>query len=301
MFAVIDRATARPPPPMDVSDSCAPEMRHKGEDMPEEASGHPGLGYARELLTQRHMKNMRHELPPHMKSNVLELFVVGAAMAMDKKNPLVSYAEATSMDDDQKVLLVLYGKLENLGEIRELYDLLPPGEDPLDFSATSESAELLMAMYLRGFVDAYGDCSAQPATCLDALQGDWAMVLYDASMEYLLVARDPGARAPLCWGTASETGALLFASDIRLLKNECGPGAAAASEFPAGCFFESMETDEYGHVRSYVRRGKPMRAIGRVDSHGQLCGTMFRVASGDGIAGMSRNGSFGELAAQVAM
>lgn len=33
------------------------------------------------------------------------------------------------------------------------------------------------------------------------------MVLYDASMEYLLVARDPGARAPLCWGTASETGA----------------------------------------------------------------------------------------------
>lgn len=37
------------------------------------------------------------------------------------------------------------------------------------------------------------------------------MVLYDASMEYLLVARDPGARAPLCWGTAAETGALHLA------------------------------------------------------------------------------------------
>jgi hypothetical protein len=47
------------------------------------------------------------------------------------------------------VALVLYGKLENLAEVRELYDLLPPGEDPLDFSATSESAELLMGTYLR--------------------------------------------------------------------------------------------------------------------------------------------------------
>jgi asparagine synthetase B (glutamine-hydrolysing) len=286
---------------MDVADSCEPELRQNWEEMPEEASGHPGLGYARELLTQRHMRNMRSALPVHMKSNVTELFVNGAAMAVDKKNPLVSYAEASNLDDDQKVALVLYGKLENLAEVRELYDLLPPGEDPLDFSATSESAELLMGAYLRGFVDAYGDCSAQPATYLDALQGDWSMVLYDASMEYLLVARDPGARAPLCWGTAAETGALLFASDIRLLQSECGPGAAAASEFPAGCFFESMETDEYGRVRSYVRRGKPMRAVGRVDSSGQLCGTMFRVASGDGLAGMSCNGSFGELAAQVAM
>jgi hypothetical protein len=42
MFAVIDRATARPPPPMDVADSCEPELRQNWEEMPEEASGHPG-------------------------------------------------------------------------------------------------------------------------------------------------------------------------------------------------------------------------------------------------------------------
>jgi hypothetical protein len=44
------------------------------------------------------------------------------------------------------------------------------------------------------------------------------MVLYDASMEYLLVARDPGARAPLCWGTAAETGAPLSISVVQELR-----------------------------------------------------------------------------------
>jgi hypothetical protein len=33
-----------------------------------------------------------------MKSNVTELFVNGAAMAVDKKNPLVSYAEASNLE-----------------------------------------------------------------------------------------------------------------------------------------------------------------------------------------------------------
>lgn len=93
--------------------------------------------------------------------------------------------------DDQKVLLVLYGKLENLSEMRELYDLLPPGEDPLDFNATSESAELLMAMYLRVRHSRQCFVNAPPLPLLESLYVRLRVVIVFSSSMTVYLSRYP--------------------------------------------------------------------------------------------------------------
>lgn len=271
MFAVVSRSSVRPPHlPAEVQ--AASEVAH------------PGLGYHEQNVTSLHMQNMLKVLPQHIRSRVSSDFFRGVGMAQDTHNRQISNATYSDPSDGSRVYCIFYGGIDNLDEVRDLYNLPEIGDDD-GCRASSSSALLLLRLYLKGFMDAYGDQTSQPETCLDALRGEWAFCLFDEPNLYLLVARDAGGAAPLFWGTA-DTGAMLLSSDVRLLTDECGKGMGAPSEFPVGCYFESEPTYEDGHVNNYVKNGKQMRAVPRVNSRGVLCGIIFATNSSTDLAGM---------------
>eukprot|EP00850_Spirogloea_muscicola_P001643 SM000006S19408 [mRNA] locus=s6:500079:502252:- [translate_table: standard] len=283
MFAVISNVCVQPPPAMDKKGAGADDR-------------HFGLGFDGEEVVRDTMTRMRMSLPYHMHKQVVDLMAGGAAVAYDGLDKSVSYAECTNSLDGQKAFLVMFGRIDNDEEMRDLYGLLPASLQATDtFSTfTSTSAQLLLALYCKGFVDAYGDQSAQPQTCLDAIRGQYSFILYDASCNYVLAARSAGA--PLFWG-CSPMGALLLSSNLRILSEECTSGPGAASEFPAGSYFEGDSTSEDGHVKSYVKHGQPMKGVNRINSHGQLCGTLFRASSTGDMEDMIRISTQGNITA----
>lgn len=282
MFSVISRSSVRPPP--------APSGLGADTEVL-----HPGLGYHEQNVTSLHMQNMMKVLPQHIRPRVTSDFFRGVGMAQDTHNNHISNAELCD-SRGARVYCVFYGKIENEEELRDLYDL-PETGDVTDCRATSSSALLLLRLYLKGFMDAYGDQTSQPETCLDAVRGEWAFCLFDESNLYLLVARDAGGAAPLFWGTA-DTGAMLLASDARLLTDECGKGMGAPSEFPVGCYFESEPSYEDGHVNNFVKNGKQMKAVPRVNSQGMLCGVIFATKSSTDLASMNQAPGQTDIAAQ---
>lgn len=180
--------------------------------------------------------------------------------------------------------VVFRGQLNNVDEIRQLYRIP-------DTLCDDDPAQLLAALYSLGFEDKDGDTSDQPATCINSLEGDFAFLLFDESRRYLLVARDRNGAQPLYWGSVPEEGPLLFSSDLHGLKKTIDSGVAA--EFPPGCMFESYEAAsshaaeeaEYGWGNSNILRftsatKRHISTIPRVDSHGQVCGIVYRSQSG---------------------
>eukprot|EP00897_Mesotaenium_endlicherianum_P010542 jgi/Mesen1/9516/ME000637S08968 len=283
MFSVIGGSFVRPPPPEDLS---------QAEDILEQ---HPGLGFDDNLTARLHMTRMHEKVPKDLTERIAEKYQEGAAMAYVQDDPNVSYAECAAEKHGQRVSLVLYGKIDNEAEMRQLYDVPLSGAAAGPCVATSSSAELMLALYCK---------SAQPETCLEALQGEWSVCLFDELSLYVLAARDASGKAPLFWGTA-DSGSLLFSSDVRLLTDECPPASGAPTEFPAGCYFESDPGAEFGTLESYVRYPRDMDVT---DGEGeeaedlmaqaQLCGSMFRAGSASDMVGMARIPSHGDITAQ---
>eukprot|EP00245_Coleochaete_scutata_P017292 TRINITY_DN8422_c0_g3_i2.p1 TRINITY_DN8422_c0_g3~~TRINITY_DN8422_c0_g3_i2.p1 ORF type:complete len:167 (+),score=17.40 TRINITY_DN8422_c0_g3_i2:158-658(+) len=155
MFAVVSRAAAQPPPPLGFLPQVKPEERHTG------------LGYDEDVI-QRHMQQMKQDLPAPIYEHLRECSLGEAGIAYDSCEGHASYAEY-AYSNGRKVGLVMYGSITNEEEMGELYGL-PSSETPADIVSTSTSAQLLLSLYLEGFVDAYGDASSQPQTCLESMQ-----------------------------------------------------------------------------------------------------------------------------------
>ena len=63
--------------------------------------------------------------------------------------------------------------------------------------------------------------------CFLPLQGDYSFMLYDASVQYLLVCR-AGVNNKLYWGLDDMDNSMLLIASVK----------ANLTEFPAGCAFE---------------------------------------------------------------
>eukprot|EP00798_Chlamydomonas_sp_ICE-L_P032217 gene32217-16775_t len=130
-------------------------------------------------------------------------------------------------------------------------------------------------------------------TCLAAVKGSFAFVIYDQEHHRVLAARDAEGSQPLFWG-ATENGQLLFGSVSGDLDG-CNPTSTA---FPSGCLFSSVrpivvhpgpngwmiEGDEMpGQLVSFVKHDAQhysgVRAIPRVTSKGVMQGTVYKVSS----------------------
>eukprot|EP00899_Mesostigma_viride_P020506 jgi/Mesvir1/28457/Mv15880-RA.1 len=219
----------------------------------------------------------------------------GAAFALDKKVLSCTYEYP---GDGQKVSVYVMGAVTNIDEMVELYALGAEGATEPPPVRVSDTAELLMALYLNGFSDSDADMSLQPATCLDALQGDFAFMLYDAARSYVLAARSAQHPQPFFWGTALSDGAMLFSTSESALE-ECGPHAAGTFEFPQGCLFESTEADDFGALKCFKLHGVALKTMQRINSQGQLCGAMYKVPSSCDMC-LSRDSSLNNLAEQWA-
>jgi len=142
---------------------------------------------------------------------------------------------------------------------------------------------------------------------LSRLEGNFSVIIFDATMKRVLAARDRHGGQPLHWGVADD-GLLCFSTDPAFL-SECARPTAAP--FPAGCLYASggnlmashpgvgaegwvMEGDQWpGRVVSFLQDErthywKRVQAVPRVDSHGVLCGNVFRVQSDRDLADRRR-------------
>ncbi|CAG9465504.1 unnamed protein product [Pedinophyceae sp. YPF-701] len=130
---------------------------------------------------------------------------------------------------------------------------------------------------------------------LGSVEGPFAFVIFDSMQRRVLAARDKDGAQSLDWGVTND-GLLCFGTDFSML-GECVRPTAVP--FPAGCLYTSagnhiaespgeegwvIEGEQWpGHVSCYMhgmtRRWRPVQAVPRVDSHGCICGNVFRVAS----------------------
>ncbi|KAJ1701220.1 hypothetical protein LUZ63_000999 [Rhynchospora breviuscula] len=100
------------------------------------------------------------------------------------------------------------------------------------------------------------------------LNGKFAFVLFDSSSNSIFIAADADGAVPLFWGTDSEDH-LIVSDDVEIVKKHCGKHYAP---FPKGCFFTSS-----GGLQSFEHPLSEVKAVPRVDSNGEVCGTMFIV------------------------
>ncbi|HEX5758493.1 MAG TPA: asparagine synthase (glutamine-hydrolyzing) [Thermoanaerobaculia bacterium] len=113
---------------------------------------------------------------------------------------------------DGRLRLVLNGEIYNFRALRAELE-----RDGAAFRSRSDT-EVLLALYAR-----------HGAAMLGRLRGMYALALWDAAAETLLLARDPLGIKPLYW--AVDRGVLRFASQVRAL--EAG-GAVSRAVEPAG-------------------------------------------------------------------
>jgi len=120
-------------------------------------------------------------------------------------------------------------KLVCNGEIYNYKDLIK--QYGLESVCTSSSdCEVILHLYQRIGIEA----------TLNALDGVFALVLYDGAREKTYVARDPFGVRSLFIGTELETASVTpsqfsVASEMKALSH-CAPGQVA--QFPSGCYFE---------------------------------------------------------------
>jgi asparagine synthetase B (glutamine-hydrolysing) len=116
------------------------------------------------------------------------------------------------------------------------------------------------------------------------LSGSFAFVLYDNKTKTLLGACDPHGKVPFYWGIAAD-GTTAFSDDAKLLKQGCGKSFAP---FPQGCYFSSA-----GGLCSYAHPSTPLKPVPRIDSQGQMCGSMFKVDSQQLLKQQAAHGNLG--------
>jgi len=167
------------------------------------------------------------------------------------RQSLVRPRNFSAVDD---VYCMFVGMLENLPRLRQTYGL----------SKLVNEVVLITEMY-RVLRDR-GPYSADQV--IQDLVGAFAFVLYDNKAKTLLVACDPHGKVPLYWGIAAD-GAVAFSDDAKLLKQGCGKSFAP---FPQGCYFSSS-----GGLHSFEHPSSPLKPVPRVDSQGQMCGSLFKV------------------------
>lgn len=159
----------------------------------------------------------------------------------------------SSVDD---IYCMFVGILDNLPHLRQMYGL----------SKMINEVVLITEMY-RVLRDR-GPYSADQV--MQDLSGSFAFVLYDSKTKTLLVASDLHGKVPFFWGIAAD-GTTAFSDDAKLLKQACGKSFAP---FPQGCYFSSA-----GGLCSYAHPKSPLKPMPRIDSQGQMCGSMFKVDS----------------------
>lgn len=173
----------------------------------------------------------------------------------------------SSVDD---VYCMFVGMLDNLPHLRQMYGL----------SKTINEVVLITEMY-RVLRDR-GPYSADQV--IQDLSGSFAFVLYDNKTKTLLVACDPHGKVPFFWGIAAD-GTTAFSDDAKLLKQGCGKSFAP---FPQGCYFSSA-----GGLCSYAHPSTPLKPVPRIDSQGQMCGSMFKVDSQQLLKQQAAHGNLG--------
>jgi len=175
-----------------------------------------------------------------------------SAMAFTHKNQALLRPRSFAVIDD--VYCIYVGMLENLPMLRQRYGL----------TKSMDEVSLIIEMY-RSIRDRA--CYSADQVIGDLI-GSFAFVLYDNKAHKLLVASDPQGKIPFCWGTCAD-GAIAFSDDSKLLKQGCGKSLAP---FPQGCFFSSSDG-----LHSFEHPMSPLKPVPRVDSQGQMCGSLFKV------------------------
>lgn len=169
------------------------------------------------------------------------------------KQQLLRPRTFSAVDD---VYCMFVGMLDNLPYLRQMYGL----------SKMINEVVLITEMY-RVLRDR-GPYSADQV--IQDLSGAFAFLLYDNKTKTLLVACDPHGKVPFFWGIAAD-GTVAFSDDSKLLKQGCGKSFAP---FPQGCYFSSA-----GGLCSFAHPKSTLKPMPRVDSEGQMCGSMFKVDS----------------------
>jgi len=161
-------------------------------------------------------------------------------------------------------IVLVSGAVSNLDVFAE-YGL------PVDGSA--DVAELLLDLYLDGFHVSKDSHVDQPARLLSQLKGNFSFILYDASVQYLLVHRSAVADK-LFWGLDDKDNTMLKLATVK----------ANLTEFPAGCAFESKLNN--GTVVNRMLNIKPenaakraIMAMAKVNSGTNICGMIQKSAS----------------------
>lgn len=184
-------------------------------------------------------------------------------MALSHSKQALTRPRTFSAVDD--VYCMFVGMLENLPQLRQTYGL----------SKMINEVQMITEMY-RVLRDR-GPYSADQV--IKDLNGAFAFVLYDNKTKTLLVAGDPHGKVQFYWGIAGD-GTVAFSDDAKLLKQGCGKSFAP---FPHGCYFSSA-----GGLSSFSHPKGTLKPVPRVDSQGQMCGSMFKVDSAQSLKSMGQ-------------
>ncbi|KAL9227542.1 hypothetical protein vseg_003220 [Gypsophila vaccaria] len=176
------------------------------------------------------------------------------AFSSDIQNPLLSRHLAV-VDD---IFCLFQGHIENIAPLKQLYGLTK--------AANEESIIIEAYRSLR-------DRGTSPTDhALRNIEGNFAFIIYDASLRTTFFSVSADGSVPLYWGMTSEDH-LVLTDDVEAVKKACGRSFAP---FPKGCFFTSS-----GGLKSYEHPRRELKALPWVDSSGQVCGATFMVANED--------------------
>ncbi|ONM09098.1 aluminum induced protein with YGL and LRDR motifs [Zea mays] len=154
------------------------------------------------------------------------------------------------------IFCLFQGHIENIANLKQHYGL----------SKTANEVTILIEAYrtLR-------DRGPVPASqVVRDLSGKFAFILYDTLSKSTFVAADADGSIPFFWGVDYENH-LVFSDDVGILKTGCGNSYAP---FPKGCFYTTS-----GGLQSFEHPLHEVKAVPRVDSQGQMCGSIFKVDS----------------------
>jgi len=137
-----------------------------------------------------------------------------------------------------KCKLICNGEIYNYKDLIKQYDLA-------SVCTSNSDCEVILHLYQRIGIEA----------TLNALDGVFALVLYDGAREKTYVARDPFGVRSLFIGTELESAAstpcqFSVASEMKALSH-CAPGQVA--QFPSGCYFEYDNTICRGNYFAYYK------------------------------------------------
>lgn len=192
----------------------------------------------------------------------------------------------TGLVSDGDVVVLFSGQVRN-------WPSFTGSEEAMDEEdEMSTYAHHLISRYMEAIVEEDGQARiAHALTSLGGLDGSFAVILFDRVRRNLLVARDRMGAQGLYWGCGKD-GALMIADNVVNL-SECIP---TATLFPPGCVYANSGHSYFefpgnsgwtcssgeswpGRLQSFARPGRPVRAVPRVNSRGQLCGAVYKVAS----------------------